>query len=124
MLGLNIRLITLPPRYLAILSAFAAPFQGIIRMQEIIPAIYFDSHVGPFRQYPAAAYAITVATHRDKRAMPKWRNNILVQLPDVADDNAVCRLLTTVAKHGRVILLFLDFATFKGWQLLLAQVLA
>ena len=61
-------------------------------MQNFIPAIYFAGHVGPFSVYPTAAYAITVATSRDKLAMPKWRNNILVQAPVAPDDNAVAAL--------------------------------
>ena len=93
-------------------------------MQDYIPTIYFAGHVGPFSVYPTAAYAITLATSRDKLAMPKWRNNIMVQAPVAPDDNAVVALLTTVAQHGRTILLFPDHATFKAWQRKLAQVLA
>jgi hypothetical protein len=98
--------------------------QGIIRMQDHISTIYFSGHVGPFSVYPTAAYAMTVATSCYKLTMPKWRNNILKQIPDAPDDNAVAALLTTVAQHGRTILLFADHATFKAWQLLLAQVQA
>ena len=65
-------------------------------MQNNITTIYFAGHVGPFSVYPTAAYAITLATSRDKLAMPKWRNNILVQAPDAPDDNAVA-----VAPHDR-----------------------
>jgi hypothetical protein len=93
-------------------------------MQNIIPATYFAGHVGPFSVYPTAAYAITIATSHEKLSLPKWRNNIPVQAPDAPDDNAVAALLTTVAQHGRAILLFLDHASFKDWQLVLAQVLA
>jgi hypothetical protein len=93
-------------------------------MRNIIPATYFAGHVGPFSLYRSAAYAITIATSRDKLAMPKWRNNIPVQVAVAPDDNAVAALVATVAQHGRAILLFADHATFKGWQLLLAQVLA
>ena len=94
-------------------------------MKTIIPATYFSGHVGRFSVYPtAAAYAITIATLRDKLAMPKPRNNIPVQVPVAPDDNAVAALLTTVAHHGRTILLFADHATFKAWQNKLAQVLA
>jgi hypothetical protein len=93
-------------------------------MQNIIPATYFAAHVGPFSVYPTAAYAITIATSRDKVGMPKWRNNILTQVPDAPDDDAVAALHTTVVQHGRAVLLFADHARFKGWQLLLAQVLA
>ena len=101
MLGLNIRFIT--RFFCAIFSHITSirrTNQGIIRMQDNIPAIYFAGHVGPFSVYPTAAYAITVATSRDKLAMPKWRNNILVQVPGAPDDNAVAALLTTVAQHG------------------------
>jgi hypothetical protein len=93
-------------------------------MQNIIPATYFAGHVGPFSVYPNAAYAIAVATQRDKLAMPKWRNNIWAQVPDAPDDNAVAAFLTTVAQHSRAILLFLDHTSFKAWQSKLAQVLA
>ncbi len=93
-------------------------------MQDNIPAIYFAGHVGRFSVYPTAAYAITIATSRDKLAMPKWRNNIPVQVPVAPEDNAVAALLTTVAQHGRTILLFADHATFKAWQHKLAKVLA
>ena len=64
--------------------------------------------------YPAAAYPITIATSRDKLSMPKWRNNIPVQVPVAPDDNAVAALLTTVAQHGRTILLFADHADLQG----------
>jgi hypothetical protein len=123
MLGLNIRFIT--RFYCAIFShvtSIRGTNQGIIRMQTNFPTIYFTGHVGPFSVYPTAAYAITIATSRDKRAMPKWRNNILVQVPP--DDHAITAFLTTVALHGRMILLFADHANFKAWQLLLTQVLA
>jgi hypothetical protein len=93
-------------------------------MQNFIPANYFAGHVGPFSVYPTAAYAITIATSRDKLAIPKWRNNIPVQVPVAPDDNAVTAFLTTVAQHGRTILLFADHATFKAWQRKLAEVLA
>ena len=93
-------------------------------MQDNIPTIYFAGHVGRFSVYPTAAYAIIVATSRDKLAMPKWRNNIPVQVPVAPEDNAVAALLTTVAQHGRTILLFADHATFKAWQHKLAKVLA
>ena len=93
-------------------------------MPDFIPIIYFAGHVGPFSVYPTTAYAITVATSRDKLAMPKWRNNILVQAPAAPDDNAVAALLKTVAQHGRTILLFADHVTFKAWQRKLAEVLA
>jgi hypothetical protein len=93
-------------------------------MQNIIPAIYFAGHVGPFSVYPTAAYAITIASSRDKLTMPKWRNNIPVQVPVAPDDNTIAALLKTVAQQGRAILLFLDHATFKAWQSKLAQVLA
>ena len=56
--------------------------------------------------------------------MPKWRNNILTQAPDAPDDDAVAALHTTVAQHGRAILLFADHTSFKAWQRKLAQVLA
>ena len=125
MLGLNIQFI---PRFLcAIFSNITSirhTKQGIIRMQDNIPTIYFSGHVGPFSVYPTAAYAITVATSRDKLAMPKWRNNILVQAPGAPDDHTVAALRTTVVQHGRAILLFPAHAGFKDWQLLLAQVLA
>ena len=125
MLGLNIRSITrFYPRYLAILPAFAAPIKVLSECKIISPTIYFDGHVGPFSVYPTAAYAITVATSRDKLAMPKWRNNILVQAPGAPDDHTVAALRTTVVQHGRAILLFPAHAGFKDWQLLLAQVLA
>ncbi len=93
-------------------------------MQTVISPTYFAGHVGPFSVYPTAAYAITVAASRGKLAMPKWRNNILAQVPNAPDDNAVGSLLTTVVHHGRAILLFADHSHFKGWQLLLARVLA
>ena len=93
-------------------------------MQTFTPTIYFAGHVGPFSVYPTAAYAITIAASRDKLAMPKWRNNTPVQMPVAPDDNAVAALLTTVAQHGRTILLFTDHASFKVWQSKLAQVLA
>ena len=93
-------------------------------MQDDMPTIYFASHVGRFSVYPTAAYAITVAMSRDKLAMPKWRNNILVQAPGAPDDHTVTALLTTVAQHVRTILLFADHATFKAWQRKLAEVLA
>lgn len=93
-------------------------------MRNCIPTIYFDGHVGPFSVYPTAAYAITLATSRDKLAMPKWRNNIVAQAPDAPDDDAVVALHKTVAQHSRAILLFLDHTSFKDWQLLLARVLA
>ena len=69
-------------------------------MRNNIPTIYFDGHVGPFSVYPTAAYAITLATSRDKLAMPKWRNNIVVQAPDAPDDDAVAALHKTVAQHS------------------------
>ena len=125
MLGLNIRSIT---RFLSAIfsniTSIRRTNQGIIRMQNYIPTIYFAGHVGPFSVYPTAAYAITIATSRDKLAMPKWRNNIAVQAPAAPDDNAVAALLKTVAQHGRTILLFADHATFKAWQRKLAEVLA
>jgi hypothetical protein len=125
MLGLNIRFI---PRFLCAIfsniTSIRRTKQGIIRMQDHIPTIYVSGHVGPFSVYPTAAYAITVATSRDKLAMPKWRNNIPVLAPVAPDDNAVAALLTTVAQHGRTILLLADHATFKVWQSKLAQVLA
>ncbi len=93
-------------------------------MQNIIPAIYFAGHAGPFTAYRTAAYAITIATSHEKLALPKWRNNIVTMMPNEPDDNTIAALLTTVAQHGRAILLFLDHASFKAWQLLLAQVLA
>ena len=46
--------------------------------------------------------------------MPKWRNNILVQAPVAPDDHAVAALLTTVAQHGRTILLFADSRDLQG----------
>jgi hypothetical protein len=125
MLGLNIDSIT--RFFCAIFSHITSirrTNQGIIRMQNIIPTTFFASHIGPFYVYPTAAYAITIAASRDKLAMPKWRNNIPVQVPAAPDDNAVAALLTTVVQHGRAILLFLDHATFKAWQSKLAQVLA
>ena len=85
-------------------------------MQPNTTAIYFAGHVGPFSLYPTAAYAITIATSRDKLAMPKWRNYILTQGPDAPGDDAVAVLLKTVALHGRTILLFADHPTFKAWQ--------
>jgi hypothetical protein len=125
MLGLNIRFIT--RFFYAIFSHITCirrTNQGIIRMQNIISTTYFAGHVGPFTAYRTAAYAITLATSSDKLAMPRWRNNILAQVPNAPDDNAVAALHTTVAQHGRAILLFLDHASFKDWQLVLAQVLA
>jgi hypothetical protein len=125
MLGLNIRSVT---RFLSAIfsniTSIRRTNQGIIRMQDNIPTIYFAGHVGRFSVYPTAAYAIIVATSRDKLAMPKWRNNIPVQVPVAPEDNAVAALLTTVAQHGRTILLFADHATFKAWQHKLAKVLA
>ena len=50
--------------------------------------------------------------------------NIVTMMPNEPDDNTIAALLTTVAQHGRAILLFLDHASFKGWQSKLAQVLA
>ena len=99
MLGLNIRFITrFSTRYLAILPAFAAPIKVFFRMQNFIPVTHFAGHVGPFSVYPTAAYAITIATSPDKLGMPKWRNNIPVQMPVAPDDNVVAALVTTVAK--------------------------
>jgi hypothetical protein len=125
MLGLNIRYVT---RFLSAIfsniTSIRCTNQGIIRMQDNIPTIYFAGHVGPFSPYPTAAYAITVTTSRDKLGMPKWRNNIPVRVPVAPDDNAVAALLTAVAQHGRTILLFTDHAIFKVWQRKLAQVLA
>ena len=125
MLGLNIRFVT---RFLSAIfsniTSIRRIYQGIIRMRNCIPAIYFDGHVGPFSVHPTSAYALTIATSRDKLAMPKWRNNIPVQVPVSPEDNAVAALLTTVAQHGRTILLFADHATFKAWQHKLAKVLA
>jgi hypothetical protein len=93
-------------------------------MQNIIPATYFAGHVGPFSVYPTAAYAITIATSRDKLSVPKWRNNIPTMMPNEPDDDTIAALLATVTQHGRAILLFADHTRFKDWQLLLAQVLA
>jgi hypothetical protein len=125
MLGLNIRFITrFSCAIFSHITRIRRTNQGIIRMQNIIPAIYFAGHAGPFTAYRSAAYAITVATSREKLALPKWRNNIRVQAPDAPDDNAVAALLTTVVQNGRAILLFTDHASFKAWQSKLSQVLA
>ena len=80
MLGLNIQSVS---RFFCaifsnITSRFAAPIKVLSEMQDNIPTIYFAGHVGPFSAYPTTAFAITVATSRDKLAMPKWRNNIQV----------------------------------------------
>jgi hypothetical protein len=87
----------------------------------LIPPIYFTGYVGPFPAYPAAAYAIAVATSRDNLALPKWRNNIPAQAPAAPDDTAVAPLHQHVVQHGRIILLFADHATFKAWQRALAE---
>jgi hypothetical protein len=94
-------------------------------MQNHIPAIYFAGHAGPFTVYPGAAYAIRLATRRDKIEMPKWRNNIMVaQVPTVPDDNAVATVVTAAAQNGSLILPFADHGTFKAWQRKLSEVLA
>jgi hypothetical protein len=121
MLGLNIRFN--PQFFCAIFSHITSirrTNQGIIRMQNIIPTTYSAGHVGPFSVYPTAAYAITIATSPDKRGA----TTIMTMMPNEPDDNAVAALLTTVAQHGRTILLFTDHASFKAWQSKLAQVLA
>ncbi len=88
----------------------------------LIPQIYFTGYVGSFAAYPAAAYAIAVATSATKTDLPRWRNTIPTQAPDAPDDAAVAALHQDVAQLGKVILLFADHATFKAWQGKLAQV--
>src|ERR1700730_10648220 len=81
MLGLNIRSIAkLFDAIFSHITSIRRTNQGIFRMQNIIPAIYFAGHVGPFTAYRTAAYAITVATSHEKLALPKWRNNIVTMM--------------------------------------------
>ena len=93
-------------------------------MQSFIPTIYFTGHVGRFSVYPSAAYAITIATSRDKLSMPKWRNNIPVQVPVSPDDSRHRRAPHhRFAQHGRTTLVRRS-RDLQGMAMKLAEALA